>query len=335
MAKVLVIGGTGLISSGVVAQATKAGHDVTIMTRGVRAAPENVRAIHADRSDPQQLAQAFEATYDAVIDCICYRPDDALAVTALAAGRTGQFIFTSTVDVYPKPAPAYPVSESVRRAASPRFPYAVNKIACEEIVEAAAARGDFAATILRPAATYSDQSMPIAPPVFRHDQLYIDRNMDGLPIVLQGDGSGLWASAHRDEVAAAFVAAIGNASTFGSSYHVTGSEWLTWNRYWQIVAEAIGAPEPNIVHIPTSILERLLPGLSDWCVINFQHNNVYDNSAARRDLGFAPAIAWRDGVERIKLRDRPRLANPAIAGRFEAALHTWEAMVDATSTQSG
>ena len=64
----------------------------------------------------------------------------------------------------------------------------------------------------------------------------------GLPIIVHGDGSSSWASCHRDDVAYAFVGAIGNDRTRGNGYHAAGEEWLTWDVYHRQVAKAIGAP---------------------------------------------------------------------------------------------
>ena len=207
MASALIIGGTGLISGAIATQLRDRGDEVTIVTRGKALVPSGVRTVKADRSNRDELSVAFDRTYDAVIDAICYDPADAIAVTELAAGKTAQFIFTSTVDIYPKPAPRYPVDESFARGASPQFQYALKKVRCEEIVEAAAARGGFASTILRPAATYGDSSLPIAPTLpFRLAGIFIHRLMRGEPLLLHGDGTSLWTSCHRDEVAAVGMA---------------------------------------------------------------------------------------------------------------------------------
>src|SRR3712207_8790745 len=88
---------------------------------------------------------------------------------------------------------------------------------------------------------------------------YLDRIRKGKPIIVHGDGTSFWSSCHRDDVARTFVAAAGNQRTFGRVYHVTGEEWMTWNRYHAAVAEGMGAPPPTLVHIPTDLLARAVP----------------------------------------------------------------------------
>ncbi len=84
----------------------------------------------------------------------------------------------------------------------------------------------------------------------------------------------------------------------------TVEEFLTWNQHHQTAAWAIGAPEPTPVHIPTAILAQLLPSqnLADpahWTLTHFQFNNIFDNTAARRDLSFRYTIRWEEGTKRM------------------------------------
>ena len=42
-----------------------------------------------------------------------------------------------------------------------------------------------------------------------------------------------------------------------------------------------------------------LADAAHWTQTNFQFNNIFDNSAARRDLGFAYTVRWEDGARRL------------------------------------
>ena len=113
-------------------------------------------------------------------------------------------------------------------------------------------RGYFPVTILRPAHTYDDNGALLHSLGGR--TTYLDRLRKGKGVITHGDGTSLWVSCHAVDVARAFVAAAGNPIAFNRAYHLPGEEGLTWNRIHEIVAEALGAPKPNLIHIPTDLL---------------------------------------------------------------------------------
>ena len=65
------------------------------------------------------------------------------------------------------------------------------------------------------------------------------------------------------------------------------------------VARALDAPPPTLVHIPTDLLGRVAPKRAEWCVENFHYNNLFDNAAARQDLGFEYTIPFVEGARRV------------------------------------
>lgn len=296
--KILIIGGTGLISNALTRQLLARGDVVTHFNRGQspRRFEGEVARIEGDRRD----FTAFEARmreagpFDRVIDMICYRPDEAESLLRAFAGRTAHLVVCSTVDVYAKPASRYPVSEAEPLGGI--GDYAIQKVACERILQEAHARGDVPITVLRPAYTYGDGRAILHS--FGGRSNYIDRIRKGKPILVHGDGSGLWCSCHIEDVSRGFVGAAGNARAFGRTYNVAGEEAMTWNQHHERVAEALGAPRPTLVHIPTDLLARVVPNRSRTIVQNFQFPNVFDNSAAAADLGFRYTIPWVEGVRR-------------------------------------
>ncbi|CAA9590441.1 MAG: hypothetical protein AVDCRST_MAG18-5035 [uncultured Thermomicrobiales bacterium] len=299
--KILIIGGTGLISTGITHQLLDRGEEITVFNRGRSGfeGGDRVAQIVGDRTDLARFeAQMVEAgPFDCVLDMRCFTPAEAESAVRSFRGRAGQYLFCSTVDVYNKPAARYPITEDELLREGPGvFSYAHDKAECERIFLAAHGRGDFAVTIIRPAHTYGEGSTVLH--TFRGATTYLDRLRKGKPVIVHGDGTSLWVSCHRDDVAWAFAAAVGDERTYGRAYQVTGEEWLTWNRYTELVAEALGAPPPTIVHIPTDLLAALAPERAFWCAHNFAGNNIFDNARARDELGFRPTIPFLEGVRR-------------------------------------
>jgi nucleoside-diphosphate-sugar epimerase len=299
--KTLIIGGTGLISTAITRFMLERGDDITLYNRGLTRSdiPAGARIITGNRADTAAFEQQIHGAgyFDCVIDMVCFEPNEAASLIRAVEGRTGHLIFCSTVDVYTKPAAHYPIREDEPRRPNPDFLYASNKAICEDLLLDAEARGAFPLTIIRPAYTYGEGRGLLHS--FRGRTPVLDRIRKGLPIVVHGDGQSLWASCHRDDVARAFVAAAGNPIARGRQYHVTGEEWMTWNQYFAGIAEAMGVPTPELVHIPTDLLAQALPEQAHWCHVNFQYDNVFDNAAAHADLDFRYTIPWVEGARRV------------------------------------
>lgn len=295
--RILIIGGTGLISSAITHQLLQGGHDVTLYTRGERSLPAGVAHLVGDRRDRagfvRQLASA--GSFDCAIDMICYRPDEAEGLIEALRGRVRQLIFCSTVDVYARPVPAYPIREDAPLGGVSS--YGQDKARCEQILQAAHARGDLAVTTIRPAQTYGDTGGLINPLGF--GTRFLDRLRRGRPVIVHGDGTSLWVACHVDDVARAIVGAVANPASLGRAYHVTGEEWLTWDMCVQLMAAALDAPAPQIVHIPTDLLLLAAPERARITAENFQFTNIFDTSAARADLGFRYTIRYAEGMRRV------------------------------------
>lgn len=328
--RVLILGGTGLISTGITRLLLERGDDVTHYNRGKRS-PEfdgRVTTIVGDRYEHA----AFEAqmidlpVFDCVLDMIGYSPDDVESLARAFGGRTGHLVFCSTVDVYAHPASSYPVTEG-----EPFHPtawdYAQKKAQCEQILWDWYAREQHPFTVIRPVHTYSEQGAVLHS--FGGASYHLDRLMKGKPIIVHGDGSSLWSAVHRDDAAVAFVNALGNPVAIGKSYHLPGDECVTWNQYHTRVAEGIGAPPPRIVHIPTDLLLSL-DKRAYITSINFQYNNCFAVGAAQADLGYRYTISIAEGAQQVfnYLKKAGRLENSDDVPRDDRILAAWANLCD-------
>ena len=299
--RILIIGGTGTISTGITRLLVEQGHDLVLYNRGQR--PRQVEGdyevVIGDRKDVSTFEKQMQeaGTFDCVIDMYCFLPEEAKDAIRIFSGRAGQYIYCSSVDAYTKPSATYPITESVERNPPETFPYGRNKMLCENLLLDADERGDLRATLIRPGHTYGEGGNNLLH-ALGSGNFILDRLAKGQPIVVHGDGTSFWPTCHRDDVAVAFVGAIGNEKAMGRGYHVAGEEWNTWLAYHEGLAGAIGAPSPQFVCIPTHVLMQMAPDEARRVEQNFSHNNLYDNTAAREDLGFEVTIPWVEGARR-------------------------------------
>ena len=133
--RVLIIGGTGLISRGIVKHLLARGAEITVFNRAQRedTLPAEVKRLTGDRNQFADFERQFATTrFDVVIDMICFTPEQADSDVRAFRGRCEQFIFCSTVCTYgTKMPPQVLVDESFPQ--EPISGYGRNKLACEQI----------------------------------------------------------------------------------------------------------------------------------------------------------------------------------------------------------
>lgn len=292
----LVLGGTGVIGTGIVKHLVARGARVTTYARGRtdRSALAELAHIVGDRSDRGAFERTFEKSrYDVVIDMTSFGPGDAQSTVRAFGGRCRQLIFCSTVCTYgAKVAPLVLVDE--RFPQEPVTEYGRNKLACERVFEHAAERALFELTIVRPSHTYG----PGGPLI---DQLESngcswDRIVRGLPVLCSGDGLGLWQSTHRDDCGRLFAYAALNPKAYGQAYNATRDEVFTWRDYYREAAAALGT-HALLVFAPAGWILRELPTRFELLRNVTRFHGAYTSAKAKADIPeFRATIEFRTGA---------------------------------------
>jgi nucleoside-diphosphate-sugar epimerase len=247
--KVLLVGGTGLISTGIVEHLLGRGAQITLFNRQRRESrlPPELPVIVGDRNLPAEFEQRLERErFDVVIDMICFSPAQAEATVRAFGGRTQQLIFCSTVCTYGVQIPPQVLIDETFPQA-PISQYGRDKVACEQIFLGAQRRGDFHTTIIRPSNTYGPGATLIDQMEF--DSTVWDRVEHGLPVLCANDGIGLWQSTHRNDLGKLFAHACGNPKTYGEAFNGTRDHVFTWRDYYREAAQALGT-RAELVLVP-------------------------------------------------------------------------------------
>lgn len=253
--KILIIGGTGVISTDVVKRFVSQGSEVAVINRGSRtgALPEGVESIVADINDEAAVGQAIQGRhFDVVADFIAYLPSDVSRDIRLFSGRTEQYIFVSTEAVYQKPPKSFPVNEDTPQD-NPYWEYARRKIACEKLLREEREKTGFPVTIVRPGHTYSDRSVALGIHGGMGAWQNLKRIYDRRPVIIHGDGSSLWTVTHSRDFAVGFCGLAGNKNAIGESYNITGDEVHCWTDIYGFAAAALGR-ELNPFYVSSAYL---------------------------------------------------------------------------------
>jgi nucleoside-diphosphate-sugar epimerase len=278
--RVLIIGGTGLISTGIVKHLLVRGAEVTVFNRGQRESTisPKVKQLHGDRGDVAALKAA--GTFDVVIDMICFTPQQAQASLDAFTGRCGHFIFCSTVCTYGVKTPSTVLVDETFPQ-EPISEYGRNKLTCEKMLLDAHAATRFNVTIIRPSSTYGPGGNLIDNIEF--DPVAWDRIERGLPVLCGGDGLGLWVSTHRDDCGKLFAYAAMNPKTFGQCYNATRDCQYTWRDLYRQAASVLGKPA-RLLFVPAGWIVAQDPKRFGLLREITQFHGAYSSEKAKRDV---------------------------------------------------
>ena len=301
--KILMIGGTGTISSAITRQLAASDNELWLLNRGSRKneVPGNVKQIIADIDDEAEvLRQIGETQFDAVCEFIGFLPSQVERDIRLFKGRTKQYVYISSASAYNKPAANHVITEGTTLA-NPYWEYSRNKIACEELLLKEYRENGFPITIIRPSHTYCERAVPVSVHGLKGSWQVLKRMMEGKPVLVHGDGSSLWTLTWNEDFAKGFIGLLGNPKAIGESFQIMSDEQLTWNQIYECVGKALNV-RPKLYHVASDFLAATSP--KEW---DFTGNLlgdkaatvVFDCSKLKRAVpGFQATTRFDEGVRR-------------------------------------
>ena len=300
--KLLIIGGTGVLSYAVVQQAIKQGIDVTCINRGIsknQQLPDNVKVITADYRNEVDLRKRIEGlSFDAVIDVLCYTEKDIDYSVSLFKGICRQYIFISSCAVYNKGKGDYYCTEE-SELVNPIWDYSINKVKCEKKLIALAEKEGIKYTIVRPAVTYGNTRIPygITPPYGYHGTL-IQRILHHKPIILWDNGETLSTITHVDDFAVGLVGLLGNPKAFNQAFHIVGDNCYHWKDVIITMGEILGV-EPIFYNMTKEEYAEEIPSRRGELLGGRGINQLLDNSKIKMAVpGFKSTISLKEGLSR-------------------------------------
>ncbi|MCL2595432.1 MAG: NAD-dependent epimerase/dehydratase family protein [Promicromonosporaceae bacterium] len=304
---VLFIGGSGIISHASVARAVERGDRVTLLNRGLsssRPLPDGVETLVANAEDGAAVAAALGGReFDVVAQFRAFTPDHVARDIEQFRGRTGQYVFISTASAYAKPVARLPITEATPLV-NPFWEYSRNKIACEDLLIAALRNEGFPATIVRPSHTYDRTLIPTT-----GGWTDVARMRAGKPVIVHGDGTTQWTLTHTRDFAVGFVGLLGHPQAVGDTFQITGTHAPTWNHIYRWLAAAAGVAEPELVHIASETIARVLPDDGPGLLGDKAHSVTFDCAKVKALVPeFGTTIGYDQGaIEQVAWYD----ANPA------------------------
>ena len=301
--RILIIGGTGTISSAITRQLAASGQDLWLLNRGTRKqeVPAGVKQIVADISNEEEVERLLgDMQFDAVCEFIGFVPEQVERDIRLFKGRTRQYVYISSASAYNKPASNHVINEGTTLA-NPYWEYSRNKIACEELLMKEYRENAFPVTIVRPSHTYCKRSVPVSVHGLKGSWQVLKRMIDSKPVVVQGDGSSLWTLTWNEDFARGFIGLLGNPKAIGEAFQIMSDESLTWNQVYKCVADALGVAF-HPYYVSSEFLAAVAPKEYDFTGNLLGDKSVtvvFDCSKLKRVVpGFQATTRFHEGVRR-------------------------------------
>lgn len=283
--KVLLIGGTGTVSTSVVKECVARGYEVYTLNRGNHKVdlPPETNFLIADVTDAESVKRAIgDLTFDVIADFIVFKEEHAQRDYTLFKDICKQFVLISTCAVYSKTTNRLPVTEDTL-AANLKWDYPRGKIEAERFFIDRYGYDNFPITIVRISQIYDDTFVPFPVTADNGYGFYpvIDRIKKGKKVIVHGDGTALWNLTCSSDFANGFVSLFGNKHAIGEIFQITSDELLDWNQIVNYAAEAFGY-KANIAYIPSNIISKEDPLAGPRLMNDHYHNNMYDNSKIKK-----------------------------------------------------
>jgi nucleoside-diphosphate-sugar epimerase len=254
---VLVVGGSQFNGFALVQELVRQDHRVTVLNRGRTNVdfPEGVRRLLGDRTDVTQMQELLASEeFDCIHDMCAYHPSDVEMMTELFAGRTGHYVFISSIAIYAS-SRILPISEDFPVERGPeQNEYGLHKLLCEDHLLLQHADNGFpATTVVLPMVMGPRNILP------DREQKMFARLLSGRPILIPGDGTAVGQVGYVDDHAEALCMIMGRPQTFGQRYNLTGAQCFTDEGYVDVFAAVTGTAADK-KFIPADVMNRLWDG---------------------------------------------------------------------------
>lgn len=300
--KVLLIGGTGTISSAITKALIEKNEEVYLLNRGYRndEFKGNVKEIIVkDVNDEEEAKKAIgDQKFDVVCEFIGFVKSQLERDVRLFEGKTKQFMYISSASAYNKLCRDYVITEGTSLA-NPYWQYSRDKIECEEFLMKMYREKGFPATIIRPSHTYCEREVPLGVHGQRGSYQVLKRMLEGKRVIIHGDGTSLWTMTHNSDFAKGFIGLMNNPRAIGEAFQITSDETLTWNQIYECVAKALGV-KLNPYYISSSFLSDVSDYDYTGSLIGDKANSVvFDNTKLKRTVpGLNMNVRFEEGIKK-------------------------------------
>lgn len=300
--RILLIGGTGIISSEIAARALYCGYSVTVINRGIRSAPNDISVRHITADVRKESFASIrnkigQLEFDVVVDFISYNAKQLQKTLNVIKGKCKQIVFISSATVYKQKNIRFKETSSI---GNEEWKYALDKSCAEIYLSENASKYNLKYTIIRPYITYGVTRIPLQ---FGPLQYYtlINRMANEKPIAVFGRDVRCTLTT-AEEFAVGAVGLFLNENSYGEIFHITGDCEITWGESIKIIEKAFNV-KAQLIEVPTKLLINKASSCGLDCgeiVGDKGRSMVFDNTKIKTIVPeFQGAIQFKDAISGI------------------------------------
>lgn len=319
--KILVIGGTGIIGTGIVEAAVSCGHEVIALSRQKKPIHDEslpVKYLQLDWNDESVAKKALEnMDVDVIIDGLVFKLDQLIRDLKIVTGHCKQYIYISTAGVYEQPV-TMAQEDAAKSLDKLIWSYSVNKRKAEIYLEQHNKEYPFMITTVRPPFTYGDTRIPCAMVGRENPWTLPYRILEGKPIVFIKDGENMHAITHISTFANAVVGLFLNPDADMEFFHICDDKAYTWEEVINTVGELLGVA-PQIVHVPIEALKKMNKQLYAEIKYNKMKELTLSNQKIKKVVpDVCYKVELKDGLKRTVEHLQAEYAKRDIDTKFDA-----------------
>ena len=275
--KVLVTGGTGTISSGIVKECVIQGYETYAITRGnnPKRNIEHAEYLKADLWDCESIKSVLGIKkFDVIVETQVYTLSQLKISLSNYSEICQQYIFMSTAAIYAKKG-EHRIKESDEKN-NLKWDYTINKIECEEYLKKYAEDHGLVYTIIRPTVTDGDYRIPFPIATRTPGWTLFQRMLDGKPILASENVK--FSIIHIEDFSKSVVELFGNKQAQNEDFHITcNSNDIYWDDVIDISNEILKT-DAKTIHVPEKIFNIVWPGMYPEIAYHKNISQVFDDS---------------------------------------------------------
>lgn len=250
--KLLIIGGTGILSSAVVDEAINKSIEVTMINRGHNKRYVNPKAeliVGDTRNDVDKIKSKLKnCHFDTVIDFIIWTKEQLKLSLSLFSNIADQYIFISSAQAYDTSVNEVLTEKS--RMCQPLWKYSINKYEAEQFLIKYCQENHINYTIIRPGVNYGSTRIPYGmfPAIGKH-WTFIERIKAGKLIPTWNRGMNKLNLTRVEDFAQGTIGLVGNIKAYNEAFNVVGDNVYSWMEVLITLGKIIGK-EVKTIDLP-------------------------------------------------------------------------------------